>query len=703
MKQTADNFKELVHNLKRCALPICKTATALIIIASNTLTASAQEADSIVTIKDVEVKAARVVNKIDGMLIYPSEAQKEASNTGYSILRRLGLPNIRIDDVNYSISAIDSRGSVQVRINGLIAGRPEMLSLNPKYIIRIEFIDNPGVRYGDGIAYVINIITKRKENGYTAGTDLTQTVTTKKGDYDIYGKLHNGKSELSLNYGFGFKDFRGSRTEETADYHLNDGSIKRITRNDFDSRSMNSSNYIKLTYNLADSTDRVFQVSLNGNFNNTPGNFNKKNITEEQETYTATGKYKSKLWSPVLDMYYFNQFTPKQSITINAVGTYIKTDNFNSYDEGGSYEYNVDGKTYSIMGEAIYENKLKPFTLSAGLNYKYKNTDNCYIGDVSSDNIMRNNHLYAFSEIKGYWKNLRYSAGAGASYMNYRQGNNKYNYWTFNPKVALAYNFTKGLQLSYNFKSNERISRIAMMSDATIRNNSMEWTVGSPDLKPSRDIYNILRLSYSDSRIMSYAECLYKMCPNTNMAVYERTEDDKFIYTQRNQKEIDALNAMAYVNYWVIPEKLSIMAYGGLFRCFNFGYDYTHCYTSYFVAGSIDAYLGNFSISAYADNGSRFLEGETKGYNGGYSVLNASYKYKNWQFSISWQQPLVKRYKMFQSEILNKNLKKNIALYNTDYSNMISLKITWRIEKGRKYRSADKRINLSDNDTGIMK
>lgn len=703
MKQTADNFKELVHNLKRCALPICKTATALIIIASNTLTASAQEADSIVTIKDVEVKAARIVNKIDGMLIYPSEAQKEASNTGYSILKRLGLPNIRIDDVNYSISAIDSRGSVQVRINGIVAGRPEMLSLNPKYIIRIEFIDNPGVRYGDGIAYVINIITKRKENGYTAGTDLTQTVTTKKGDYDIYGKLHNGKSELSLNYGFGFKDFRGSRTEETADYHLNDGSIKRITRNDFDSRSMNSSNYIKLTYNMADSTDRVFQVSLNGNFNNTPGNFNKKNITEEQETYTATGKYKSKSWSPVLDMYYFNQFTPKQSITINAVGTYIKTDNFNSYDEGGSYEYNVDGKTYSIMGEAIYENKFKPFTLSAGLNYKYKNTDNCYIGDVSSDNIMRNNHLYAFSEIKGYWKNLRYSAGAGASYMNYRQGNNKYNYWTFNPKVALAYNFTKGLQLSYNFKSNERISRIAMMSDATIRNNSMEWTVGSPDLKPSRDIYNILRLSYSGSRITSYAECLYKMCPNTNMAVYERTEDDKFIYTQRNQKEIDALNAMAYVNYWVIPEKLSIMAYGGLFRCFNFGYDYTHCYTSYFVAGSIDAYLGNFSISAYADNGSRFLEGETKGYNGGYSVLNVSYKYKNWQFSISWQQPLVKRYKMFQSEILNKNLKKNIALYSTDYSNMVSLKITWRIEKGRKYRSADKRINLSDNDTGIMK
>ena len=319
-----------MHNLKRYAMYALKIAIAPAIIATNALTATAQEADSTVTIKEVEVKAARIVNKIDGMLIYPSDAQKEASNTGYSILKRLGLPNIRIDDVNYSISSIDSRGSVQVRINGIVAGRPEMLSLNPKYIIRIEFIDNPGIRYGDGVAYVINIITKRKENGYTAGTDLTQTLTTSKGDYDIYGKLHNGKSELSLNYGFGFKDFSGSRTEETADYHLNDGSIKRITRNDFDSRSMYSNNYVKLTYNLADSTDRVFQVSLNGNFNNTPDNFNKNNITEEQETYTATGKYKSKSWSPVLDMYYFNQFTPKQSITLNAVGTFIKTDNFNS-------------------------------------------------------------------------------------------------------------------------------------------------------------------------------------------------------------------------------------------------------------------------------------------------------------------------------------------------------------------------------------
>ena len=57
------------------------------------------------------------------------------------------------------------------------------------------------------------------------------------------------------------------------------------------------------------------------------------------------------------------------------------------------------------MSEAIYENKLKPFTLSAGINYSQKYTNNTYTGDVSSLTLMHNNRFYLFSEIKGYWGN----------------------------------------------------------------------------------------------------------------------------------------------------------------------------------------------------------------------------------------------------------------------------------------------------------
>ena len=83
------------------------------------------------------------------------------------------MPNIRIDEVSHSVTAIDNKGSVQLRINGIIVDQAEMLALDPKTISKIDFIDQPGVRYGDEIAYVINITTRRNESGYTVGKEPT--------------------------------------------------------------------------------------------------------------------------------------------------------------------------------------------------------------------------------------------------------------------------------------------------------------------------------------------------------------------------------------------------------------------------------------------------------------------------------------------------------------------------------------------------
>lgn len=676
---------------------------AILFLLLLTLPALAQEVEPTVELGEVEVKADRIIKKTDGMLLYPSEQQKTSSRSGYSLLQQLTLPNIRVDEVGHTISAIDQRGSVQIRINGIIVDKAEMLSLDPKSIRSIHFIDNPSVRYGDGIAYVIEITTRRADNGYTLGTSFTQALTTRQGDYTVYGKWNTGKSELSLNYSIGYQNYSDLRTEETAHYHLNDGSVYTIRRNDLASRNQSLNNQLKLTYNLADSTRYVFQASLSGDFSHVPNNFNQKQIVDGEQTYTALEQQQSRSGSPVLDLYYFQQFTPRQSLTLNAVGTYIGTRSSDSYDEGSPYSYDVDGRTYSLLSEAIYENQLKPFTLSAGLNYSQKYTNNEYTGDVSAATPIHHNRVYLFSEIKGLWGNLRYSAGIGGSYLHYRQQAHSYDYWSFCPKAALSYNFTHALQLSYNFQMNERTSRVAIISDASIRNNRMEWTVGSPDLKPNREMYHLLRLTYTNNRLQASLEGFYKQCLRPNMAVYERTADDRFIYTQRNQKEIDALNAMAYASYWLLPEKLSVTAYGGLFRCFNFGQDYTHCYTSYFVTGTVNAYLGNLSLHAYADNGSRFLEGETKGYSGGDITLKAAYSYKDWQFALIWQQPFQHKYKLFESEVLNRNLQKRTALYSGDACNLVNLTVTWRLTRGRKFRDVERSIQLKDKDTGIIR
>ena len=673
------------------------------IILFSTFCAYAQDVEKTITLDEVTVKAAKVVNKADGMIIYPTDAQKQASNNGYNILEKLTLANLRIDNISHSITAIDNRGGVQIRINGIVVGKSEMLALNPKDIAKIVFINNPGVRYGDGIAYVIDVVTHRNESGYTVGTDLTSALTTLQGDDMVYGKWNKGKSELSFSYDVSGYKTKGEKSKQSADYTLTDGSIYTIERNDVESLRKSISHDAKLTYNWSDSTATVFQASLNGAFNNTPDNYTVKDIVDGTRQYKATSRAKDKSYSPVLDIYFFRQLTPCQSVTANAVSTYISTQTSSYYDEGTPYKYNVDGKTASLLTEVIYENRLKPFTLSTGLNNSYKYIKNDYLGDASSLTKTNNNRLYVFAEIKGMLQPFSYTLGVGASYIHYTQNGHRYNFWTFHPKASLTYQISNSMQLSYTFGMQDKVSRIAMTSDATIRTNSMEWTVGNPDLKPSHDMEHRLQFSYINNRLQTFVEGYYKQCLKPNMAHYERTDGNKFLYTQINQKEIDALDVYAYASYWLLPEKLQIAANGGIYRCFNFGYDYTHCYTSWFYASGITAYLGNFTLQGYVDNGNRFLEGESKSYNGAYSVLKASYTWRDWQFSLSWANPFMSNYKSYENELLNRNLYKHTIGYSKANSNMISFNISWRLSRGSKHKSAEKTINLRDTDNGIIK
>ena len=681
-----------------------KRINILLVLFVYALVGSAQNETKTIELGEVEIKAAKVIHKPDGQIIYPTETQKNASHSGYSILQKLSLPNIRVDEVSQSLSAIDGRGSIQLRINGIIVGREEMLALSPGSISRIDFIDNPGVRYGEGIAYVINILTRRADSGYTVGIDLTQALTVKSGNDLIYGKWNAGNSELSLSYNFGYKDFKGNRTNETAHYRLTDGSVRTIERNDLASRSRNFNNGLQLKYNLADSADYVFQASLKADFSHIPNNYNRKRIIEEDEQYIATQRERNRSSSPVLDLYFFKQLTPRQSLTLNAVGTYIATSLRSSYDEGAPYAYRVEGKTYSLMSEAVYENRLKPFTFTAGANYMQKYTKNKYTGDVNSVNPMHNRSVYAFAEIKGKLGLIRYVAGVGGSYLDYRQQAHDYQYWLFRPKASVAYNPVQAVQLKYDFQISEHVSRVAMISNTSIRNNSMEWTLGNPDIRPNREQAHTFQISYTHPRFQSFVQAYGKRCHQPNMATYIRTEDNRFVYTQLNQKEIDVLNLMLYANGWIVPDKLSIALSGTLFRCFNFGEDYTHCKTFYSGTANVQAYLGKLTLSAFMDSGFRFLEGETEGFNGSFVSLNASYRYKNLNLSLAWQQPFRNRYKQFQSDVYNRYVRKTTALHCRDLGNFVSLNIAWKFSQGRAYKDVRRNIEQkADKDTGILR
>ena len=656
-----------------------------------------------VEMKEVTVEAARVTKKLDGMLIVPSDAQREAATDGYSLLGKLSLPRIRVDEVMRTIVPLTNNGSVQLRLNGTLASKEDLLALDPKLVKNIDFINNPGVRYGDGIGYVIDIRTKRNTTGYVLGADLSNAVTTLNGDNTVYAKLNHKNSELALTFNSSYNDHRGFRSFETADYTLNNGSHYLVSRNQTDGRSRRFGNQFEIKYSLADSATYVFQASLSTEGSNTPGNyadFVYRDGTIEKSFRTID--VASSL-APTLDLYFFHQLGKHQSITANVVGSSIYTDKRGYNGEEGDYAYEVNGRTWSLESEAIYENKLKPFTLSAGLEHSMTFTNNEYTGDVSALNKMQRGELYLFSEVKGRWKQLGYSAGVGVANKTYSQENYSFDYWTFRPKFTLSYEILAGLNASYSFETYRRVSSHAMVSDARIRENSREWKVGNPNLQPSRVLKNILDVSYNGKRVSCGMNMEYRRDLGSNMSVYERTPADEFLYSQQNIGNIMMFVVQNYLRYDVVPERLSVTLFGGVYRFFNVSSLYRHYLTSYNYGGNVEAYLGRWTLTGYADNGWKFVEGEHEGCNGPAIYFGVSYRWSRCSLSLFMQHPFQQHPVIQRGKVLNENLYKESIYRSRDLGNMITLKFSWKLSRGKSYKEIEKKVqNEGYKQTGIM-
>ena len=654
----------------------------------------AQEVKEGGALQEVTIQSSKIVQRVDGQTIYPTRQQLESSTNGYSLLSKLTLPHLRIDPVMHTITALSNLGSVQVRINDIMASKEDLLVLDMKAVQHIDYIDNPGVRYGEGIAYVVNIIVKKPVSGYDIGADLTNTLTAVNGDETVFGKFNYGKSEFGVNYSLGYHNFKGMEYEEQATYELESGEKRSILRQQSDGQNKSLNHNIQLTYSLSDS-NYVFQSKLSAHRDIQPHRSWSKFETYEDHSSSLTS-------SPALDLYFHRDFKRHQSLTANVVGTYIKTDSYAEHNEGGSYAYNVTGKTYSLWAEAIYENRLKPFTLSLGTQYGQKYIDNVYSGDANADNAMRSSMLYFFGQLKGRLGKLGYMGGLGVSTRYYRQADNSDRFLLFRPKLTVSYPLYRNLKLKYDLEISQHVSQIALVSDVSIKQNASETLVGNPEITPNRVTSHDLRLTYSTSRIMSELQGYWRLNANCNMEKYTR-KDGHFYQTQTNAgNECSFFFIQSYNRWEAIPEHLSVTLNGGIYRFFNFTDDYRHTYTAFNGGASVEAYLGRWTLTAYADNGWNFMEGEHRGHQAPAWYLTASYQLKNITFSLYAQHPFCARPLTNKTEVLSRYIHKDVTLHSRDFGNMLTLNVTWHLSSGRKYRDIQRTMNHRDTETGIL-
>ena len=659
------------------------------------------------SLNEVVVKGERTVNRDNTLHLLPTKEQKEASTTGYGLLSRLALPLVTVNEVTKTISVPPNMGQLQVRINDIVADKHDLTSLDPKTVRCVDFLQNPGARYGMDVDYVVNIITEKPEFGYTVGAELMQTLTSMRSNGEAFAKLNRGKSEFGVNYSFGFSDMKKQEYEETADYLMPDNSVFTMQRTDNDWRTRQVSHDLQLQYTLADTSRYTLQATVGGTLSRIPRNTRTRTEVSGGVEETLPMRSTDDTKTALADLYFNYNLTKRQSLTVNASGSYTASDYDYSYGGSSPYAYTSASKARTMFAETVYENRLRPFTLSAGATFDYNFTGVDYHGDTEAHNSILTQGVYMFAQIKGRLANLSYTVGTGASYRHYRQGSQRNDYWLWRPELQLSWSPWRPFRLSYNVSMTQKPPRLAYLGDATVRNNTFEFTAGNPALRPNKVIEQSITASLQLPSLYTQIMTAYRKSPDCTMPKIERmTADDGstyFLFTRTNQPAVNLFYVNNYTRYDVLPGKLSLNFMGGLYRCFNFGDDYTHHSSAFNWSAGADAYLGRLSLSAYVDNGWNFLEGETKNRQATVYYLTASYRLGDFSVSLFWQHCFQNRVKMNDAELLNRYVHKTMRMYSGDLGNMLTLSLTWRLSRGREHKSVNRNAVKRGGDTGIIK
>ena len=140
--------------------------------------------DDAVSLDGVTVSASAQTSHADKKVVFPSDRQMKASGNGMDLLQQMMLPRVQVDLLNNEIKATGN-GVVQVRINGVKVEQDEIKALNPSDIIRIEYHDNPGLRYGNA-DIVLDYIVRRPDTGGSFGLDMAQGINSMWGEHNAW-------------------------------------------------------------------------------------------------------------------------------------------------------------------------------------------------------------------------------------------------------------------------------------------------------------------------------------------------------------------------------------------------------------------------------------------------------------------------------------------------------------------------------------
>lgn len=672
-------------------------------------------------LKGVTVEAARVVEKVDRQIIFPTKEQVKTASNGYDLLDNLSLPTIIVNRAERKVLSLKG-GDVQIRINDVKASMQDVLALQPDEVTKVEFINVPGLKYGDSnLDAVINYQVRRRYAGYVGGVSTMQGTKAGFNNSDGYFKYNVKKSEFSINYSFSYRSVEERSYESLGTYHLPTGETLHRNYLGYDSPFLYTTNNVQLGYNLSEPDKYTLNVRLNFYNHNSP-------VRGMNQLYQESGKANQYLQNnrkmleqiPSLDIYYSLNMPHDQNLALNLVGTYIGTDyqyrmreyTFNKSPEESvknppltDYSYDATGRKRSLIGEGTYSKNWKHMALSVGGQYNISHTDNIYVGSSNADTELKYSNLYLFTQLQGQQKWFSYQVGVGATRSSIHQGENGYSKWLFRPQVTLQAKASDRLSFKWSSKITSDIPSLSDLSELRQYSNSFEARDGNSGLKPFTGYNNTLSASWNIPLMSVYLEgnWTYYDKPIATSILPEKREDGSYLFVSKpkNQKSHNYKHLLLTPEVHLIKDHLDLNLMCEYQNVKTKGLDYSHEFNYFSYGAEIRYMTGNWNIGYGAYKVEKSFWGEKT--NGGEPTSNlaVTYSYKNWQFGVLGLFVFYPHGCVYKDELFNKYVQQKNKVRLADQGNMLVFAASFNFSHGRRYHTGSRKLNNSDRDNGI--
>lgn len=680
--------------MKQTLSLICVMACSLNAMSQTTATADSIPAHEL---QEIVIEAPKVIRKADMDVYHPSQSAVEASKNGMQLLNNLMIPSLSVSDALGTIQVAGQ--SVQVRINGRESSIDQVRALLPETIKRVEWMDNPGLRYG-GANYVLNFIVNNPTIGGSFQGQARPALNQAWGFYMADAKFNSGRSQWEIYASCKLTEDLKIYRDYNETFTYPDGTS--LTRNETPrgGNLKNSLPYYFASYNYIKPDTTVFMAQLTNqqHLNNVTEYNGLLALSNNDNDIHLTERFGDKGNYPSLSLYLQQNFAHKQLLVVDFNASMYIGSSWSDYIEQlpGSQSYLADihtdikdrNQAYGI--EADYIKNWAKSRFTAGASYTANRNRSQYKNLGGEIFHQRQDKLYFFAEYFQRLGKWTATAGVGAQYTDFyfRESARGNHSWNARPQATVTYAPDQNHNFRLNFTSWQSTPTLAETNPVPQQLDGFQWRIGNQHLKTASSYMLTFRYGFNLPRVNGTFGIRAFTSPNAITPLLQ-WNNNRLVTTYENSRGLQNLSFFLYPQVEILPDWITLS--GGvqyrMERMRGTGYNLHNNNWS----GNVNLQVTHwgFVLSGQYVRAQHDLWGEKISWGENISVIDLSYNRKNWQFSAGMIMPFGKYDQ--GSESLSK-WNRNEQHMRLDMR-MPYVSISYNVQWGRQKRGVEKLIN----------